>query len=122
MHCVHIIVSDSEPLKSSLQWPEGFGYRVQHFILHEGPEDHSRDLILAAGVWSDQLHDEIWVFEQSFWRKNHELWSEVQRANWDDVILDSKFKTGLRKDIDNFFKSEETYKQLSIPWKVSEIA
>ena len=75
-------------------------------------------MIFAAGVWADQLHDEIWVYEQGWWQKDHDLWSEVQRANWSDVILDPKFKADLRKDIDHFFKSEETYKQLSIPWKV----
>jgi len=45
------------------------------------------------------------------------LWLEVQKADWKDVILKEEFKESLQKDITSFFKSEELYKQLAIPWK-----
>jgi transitional endoplasmic reticulum ATPase len=61
---------------------------VQHFILHDGPEERARDLILAAGLFAEEIHDEIWVFNQGFWYKDHNLWVEVQKADWKDVILD----------------------------------
>jgi transitional endoplasmic reticulum ATPase len=86
--------------------------------LHEGPEDAAREFILAAGVWREQLHDEIWVFNQGFWSKDHGLWTEVQKADWKDVVLKDKFKKGLQKDIYGFFASEAVYKELAIPWKV----
>lgn len=58
------------------------------------------------------------MYNQGFWRKNHELWVEVQKAEWADVILDKQRKEDLRKDVYSFFKSEAIYKELSIPWKV----
>ncbi|KAH7931208.1 P-loop containing nucleoside triphosphate hydrolase protein [Leucogyrophana mollusca] len=92
-------------------------WHTQHFILHDGPEQAARDLLLAAGLFQDALHDEIWVFNQGFWSKNKALFAEVQKSSWDDVVLKDEFKKGLQKDIYGFFKSEAVYKELSIPWK-----
>lgn len=95
---------------------------AQHFVLHEGPEDVARELILAASIWQDQLHDEIWVFNQGIWIKDPGLWVEVQKADWKDVVLKDEFKKGLKKDIYGFFASEAVYKELAIPWKVSHLS
>lgn len=75
-------------------------------------------MLLTIGIWSEQLHNEIWVFNQGWWRKDADLWRDVQKANWDDVILDETFKKALKKDIYGFFSSEKLYKDLGIPWKV----
>lgn len=83
-----------------------------------GSEEPARDLLLTIGLWSDALHNEIWVFNQGFWRKDALLWRDIQSANWDDVILDADFKKALQKDIYGFFSSEKLYKDLGIPWKV----
>ena len=77
-------------------------------------------MLLAAGSWFNQLHQEILIYNQGFWNKDHNLWIEVQKANWDDVILKQEFKDRLRKDVNGFFDSEALYKSLAIPWKVSE--
>lgn len=89
------------------------------WIYTPGPEDPARTLLISVGAWSNQLHDEIWVYNQSFWRKDHGLWKEVQKANWKDVILKEEFKKTLQKDVYGFFASEAVYKELAIPWKVS---
>lgn len=86
--------------------------------MHEGPEQPSRALIHAAGIWSNDLHEEIYVFDSGFWFKDHSLWLEVQKADWQDVILKDQFKTNMKKDIFGFFESEDLYKSLGIPWKV----
>ncbi|KAI5124956.1 hypothetical protein M0805_007383 [Coniferiporia weirii] len=100
-----------------VKYAEGFGQYSQHYILHEGSEFPSRALLAAAGAWSYELHDEIWVFNQGFWSKNRALWTEVQKANWDDVILKDGFKKSLQKDVHSFFDSEGLYKELGIAWK-----
>jgi hypothetical protein len=99
------------------RWQIGFSMVVQHFVLHEGPEDVARELILAASIWRDQLHDEIWVFNQGIWKKDPGLWVEIQKADWKDVVLKDEFKKSLKKDIYGFFASETVYKELAIPWK-----
>ncbi|CAL1701102.1 unnamed protein product [Somion occarium] len=100
-----------------VKYPVGFGEATQQYLLHEGSEEASRALLLASGIWSNDLHEEIYVFNQGFWRKDRSLWVDVQQANWDDVILKDEFKTNLKKDIYGFFDSEALYKSLSIPWK-----
>ncbi|KAK0468145.1 P-loop containing nucleoside triphosphate hydrolase protein [Desarmillaria tabescens] len=92
-------------------------YTTQNFLVHEGSEDPARSLLLAAGLWSDQLHSEVWVFNQGFWQKDPTLWTEVQKADWKDVILKEEFKEAFKKDVYGFFTSEAIYKDLAIPWK-----
>lgn len=106
------------PCSVPLQWTIGFSQVLQHFVLHEGSEEHSRELILAASIWNDQLHNEIWVFNQGYWKKDPALWAEIQKADWKDVVLKDEFKKSLKKDIYGFFASEAVYKELAIPWKV----
>ncbi|KIM46377.1 hypothetical protein M413DRAFT_441472 [Hebeloma cylindrosporum] len=112
-----IIWQQYEYLAYLIQYPSGFGAVNQYFILHEGPEDVSRLFLLAAGAWTNELHDEIWVFNQGFWQKDHGLWVEVQKAAWKDVILKDAFKKALQKDVYGFFASEAIYKDLGITWK-----
>lgn len=57
-----------------------------HFIVHDGPELPSRQLLMAAGLWSNELHDEILVFDQGYWRKSAALWEEIQKADWKDGL------------------------------------
>lgn len=83
-----------------------------------GPEDPSRLLLLASGAWENELHDEIWVYDQGWWSKDHALWSEIQKADWKEVILKDEFKKAIQKDVYGFFSSEKIYKDLQIPWKV----
>ena len=91
--------------------------RTQHFILHKGSEEPARDLLLACGLFSEMLNDEIWVFNQGFWNKDAQLYADVQKANWDDVILEDSKKKALQHDVYSFFDSEKLYKELGIPWK-----
>ena len=101
-----------------IQYPLGLGERVQHFVLHQGSEAPARALLVAANGWRNALHEEIYIFNSSVWQKDHALWVEVQKANWDDVILKDSFKTALQKDVNGFFESEDLYKSLAIAWKV----
>jgi hypothetical protein len=96
----------------------GFSQVIQNFILHEGPESTSRELLLATGIWSDQLHDEIWVYNQG-WQKDAGLCREILKAHWEDVILEPEFKQAIQKDVFGFFSSRDTYKKLTLPWKVT---
>ncbi|KAI0700787.1 P-loop containing nucleoside triphosphate hydrolase protein [Cytidiella melzeri] len=90
---------------------------TSQYLLHEGPDQPARALIAKAAVYANDLHEEIYVFDNGFWFKSHELWVEAQKANWDDIILKDEFKTTVKKDVFGFFDSEELYKNLGIPWK-----
>jgi transitional endoplasmic reticulum ATPase len=79
--------------------------------------DAAHDLIIAAGKYSDDLHGEIWVYDQGRWFKDSGLWNAIQKSTWDNVILDPDMKKGIRDDINRFFDAQETYKRLGVPWK-----
>ncbi|KAL8876788.1 MAG: hypothetical protein Q9192_008798, partial [Flavoplaca navasiana] len=83
-----------------------------------GPSAAANDaLLLAAGSYRHALHEEIFVFNNGQWSKNHKLWQQVQKSNWDDVILAEEMKKSIKGEMQKFFGSEERYKRLKVPWK-----
>ncbi|RDW88921.1 hypothetical protein BP6252_00953 [Coleophoma cylindrospora] len=74
-------------------------------------------LIAAATKWSVDLHDEVLVFDNGFWQKNKELWKNIQKANWADVILEEDRKKAIIEDVIGFFDSEKRYAEFEVPWK-----
>ncbi|KAI1100674.1 P-loop containing nucleoside triphosphate hydrolase protein [Jackrogersella minutella] len=89
---------------------------TNYYILTQ--DKHKADaLCIAAGKWSNELHDEIWVFDRGYWQKNADLYKSVMGASWDSVILDEDMKKNIINDHLSFFDSRETYKNLEVPWK-----
>jgi transitional endoplasmic reticulum ATPase len=97
------------------------------FILHprapessniiEGHCTETDALILAAGKWTAQLHEEIWVFDDSHWQKSKDLWKAVNGSSWNDVILDPEMKKNLIEDVQGFFDNSQLYSDFAVPWK-----
>ncbi|KAH8106023.1 P-loop containing nucleoside triphosphate hydrolase protein [Cristinia sonorae] len=113
----HVSWRGLEYLLYVTRFPAGFGESVVQYVLHDGPAENVEALVLAAGMFEHELHEEIFVFNQGWWSKDPGLWREVQKANWNDVILKDTFKIALQNDVRGFFASEDLYKALSIPWK-----
>jgi transitional endoplasmic reticulum ATPase len=74
-------------------------------------------LLLAAGKWTSQLHNEIFVFDNGHWEKSTELYKSVAGASWSDVILSPDMKQGLIEDVQGFFDNQAVYKEFAVPWK-----
>lgn len=74
-------------------------------------------LLKAIGEWLTSDQDVVYVFDGS-WQKSKDLWNEVQKAKWEDVILDPNMKKELIEVANKFFDSEDIYKQFGVPWKV----
>lgn len=75
------------------------------------------ELIKEATLWSQELYNEVWVFDQGWWQKSRELWEAVQKSRWEDVILEEGMKKQIISDVENFFDGRETYQNLKVPWK-----
>lgn len=110
---------DQEVILYIAEGRDGSGYYPMvkyHYILTSNA--HKVDeLIRDATKWGVELHNEVWVFDQGYWQKSAQLYDSVQKASWDDVILDEDMKKALRADVENFFDSRETYEKLKVPWK-----
>jgi transitional endoplasmic reticulum ATPase len=106
------------------------GYSTLYYVLKEPDKERGEDvrshcaktdlLILTIGEYADTLHHEILVYD-GYWQKSAALWEEVQKASWDDVILDDEMKKTLTTTVERFFDSKETYKDLDVPWKVHSV-
>jgi transitional endoplasmic reticulum ATPase len=83
----------------------------------EAAKERIDTLLMAVGKWSADLHSEIYVFDNSAWRKDRKLYLSVMGTKWSDVILSPSLKDGIINDITTFFDSEEMYTSLNIPWK-----
>jgi len=75
------------------------------------------DLIAAASKWMQELHGEVLVFDNGYWQKSKELWDNIQKSNWEDVILEKGKKNAIIEDIVGFFNAEERYSEFGVPWK-----
>ena len=74
-------------------------------------------LIRACSLYAIELHNQIWVFDGGWWQKSAELYRSVDKASWDDVILDEAMKKSIQQDVLRFFASRERYEKLRVPWK-----
>jgi transitional endoplasmic reticulum ATPase len=82
-----------------------------------GPSHITDKLIFAVGMWqTNGLNQTVLVYD-GYWQRSKDLWLEVQKANWDKVILDEKMKNDLTSVVGNFFDSEDVYEDLGVPWK-----
>jgi hypothetical protein len=122
------------------EWREQWANLRQTSLLRRGGSEAEQIIkALLTAVWahSNELHDEVWLFNEGcaklrcmfsgcsrtyftshrIWNKDKGLWKEIQKSSWDDVILDEELKGLVQNDVDNFFKSENVYKNLAVPWK-----
>jgi transitional endoplasmic reticulum ATPase len=88
--------------------------RIYYII---GDRSAADELMIAAGRYGEDLHEELWVYNDSQWNRDHALWESVQKASWDNVILDADMKEALISDVESFYASRNTYIEFGIPWK-----
>ena len=75
------------------------------------------ELMLAACSWLNTVHNSVLVFDKGYWKYSSELWQSIQKASWEDVILDGEMKKSIIGDVTKFFDSKDRYKKLRVPWK-----
>lgn len=99
-------------------WQQNFqSFTFYHLVFAGATDGVGQKLIKAVYTWSHELKQEMWVFEGGGWDKSKQLYKAVQMASWDEVVLDAKFKEGLRRDTSTFFASKGAYTSMGITWK-----
>lgn len=98
------------------QFAQGFSFVTQWHLI--SPHSSSADSLFATVARATSAHPNVvWVFDRGWWEPSPDLWRDVRKSSWDDVILDEDFKKGLREDYKGFLKGRKTYKDLNVPWK-----
>ncbi|KAK5627964.1 hypothetical protein RRF57_003679 [Xylaria bambusicola] len=95
---------------------EPYGGSTNQYVL-TADRTHAETLLLTAGHWANDLHEEVWVFDHGYWEKNTELFQSVLGASWDNVILEEGMKKAIIDDHVSFYESRDTYASLKVPWK-----
>ena len=81
-------------------------------------DTHKADaLLIAAGQWGNELHEQVWVWDSGMWNKSAELYQSISKASWDAVILEESMKKAIIADHQSFFDARDTYGRLKVPWK-----
>lgn len=95
------------------------GYGTCQYILkekrgNETPFSNSAvtDALLASiGAWLIKEEPAIYVYD-GYWTRSTQLWKEVWKASWDDVILEPKMKKALTEVSGKFFDSMSSFQFL----------
>ncbi|PVI01317.1 P-loop containing nucleoside triphosphate hydrolase protein, partial [Periconia macrospinosa] len=73
-------------------------------------------LMSTIGAWLLKEEPAIYVYDR-YWSRSTKLWKEVEKARWEDVILNPKMKKALTEVATKFFDNEAIYKEYGVPWK-----
>ena len=98
-------------------------YSVQYILKERrdgedvlGPSRITDELVLNIGDWMNKLTDLVWVYD-GWWSQSYDLYKEVMKSSWDNVILDESMKKELTSLAHKFFDSKDVYEDLGVPWK-----
>ena len=100
----------------SISGSDGPYRALMSYLLGSTPVENDQ-LMLAACAWLNSVHDSVLVFDGGRWNYSSELWQSIQKANWEDVILDGEMKKSIIGEVTKFFDSKDRYKKLRVPWK-----
>ncbi|KAK4508659.1 hypothetical protein PRZ48_002398 [Zasmidium cellare] len=108
-----------------VKWLDALQGRQSYFYLlsprstldGEGHSLLADSLLTSCGSWTASLHNEIYVFDSGVWSKDHNLFSAIQSASWEDVILEPAIKQSIIHDASSFFECSNIYQQYGVPWK-----
>ena len=100
----------------SISGSDGLYRAPMSYLLGSTPVEND-ELILAACAWLNSVHDSVLVFDRGYWSYSSELWHSIQKANWEDVILDGEMKKSIIGEVTKFFDSKDRYQKLRVPWK-----
>ena len=105
-------------------WPAALSYLLtpSEYPMSElgkaSAQDKADELLAAVSNYSDELHQEVLVYDGGYWQKSRELYENVQKASWDNVILAKERKKAIINDVIGFFNSADRYAEFGVPWKV----
>ena len=95
------------------------GYNTWQYLLKEPDESKGERvislpnktdaLINAVGNWMKPDDKYVYVFDY-YWTASRQLWQEVQKARWEDVILKEQMKKQVVEVMTKFFDSKQIYR------------
>lgn len=77
------------------------------------------DSLIAAVGNRQKPEDEeyIYVYDAGYWLPSRNLYEQVQKSKWNDVILNEDMKIIITELMNKFFDSKHIYKDLGVSWR-----
>jgi hypothetical protein len=75
-------------------------------------------LVDAVGRHARVRRSRVMVFEEGCWEDAPRLESNLSRYSWESIVLSEGTATRIRSAAELFFRSEQVYRDLGIPWKL----
>ncbi len=98
------------------QWWEGHEPKKVSLVVADTMED-ARAFATAASVFGNDPGKAILRFTSGCWAESGELWSSVQRASFDDLVLANDLKSEIIRDFTSFLAARGEYERHGVPWK-----
>jgi len=98
-------------------WTEARWDRVTSRWVIADSQATARAFFLAVTEWCHVPRREILTFNGGCWSKSDELYEEIARSSFDDLILAGDLKAQIRGDFERFLASRAEYARYGVPWK-----
>ncbi|KZO95992.1 P-loop containing nucleoside triphosphate hydrolase protein [Calocera viscosa TUFC12733] len=87
-------------------------------LVWDGPDQSKgKELATAVFKYANKSDNAIWVYHNGQWAKDKGLYSAIQEARWDDLVLNKEFAERLKRDTSTFFDNRHVYRALNVAWK-----
>lgn len=106
-HDLHVIV---------MNWGDMFSKTYCYWILADS-KAVAEDFLVAVCAYNAEIRSEILVFDNGCWRKDSDLFQEIQSATFDGLVLRGTLKQDILSDLEQFFVSRDLYERFRVPWK-----
>jgi hypothetical protein len=97
-------------------WRNGYDSRAPSFVI-ANDEASARELATAVSAYCNDPRRAVLCFRGGCWNPNHELWSDIQAASFDDLVLAGDLKERIRGDLERFMGARAEYERYGLPHK-----
>src|SRR6266567_5076313 len=87
-----------------MNWGETFTKAYHYWILADS-KAIAEDFLVAVCEYNAEIRGEILVFDGGCWRKDRDLFQELQNAALDGLVLHGTLKEDILSDLEQFFTS-----------------
>lgn len=105
---------DFEVVQTS--WMNGYERERAAWVFGASAEQVAR-FVTAALDASYVPRRRILVYDGSCWNKDRGLFEAIQRASWDDLVLEGDLLDRLRDDVLSFVAAKDLYARYGVPYK-----
>ena len=99
-----------------LAWETGCGNEQREWIIAESIET-AKAFMLDLKRKTNAPGEAILVFSSGQWRRSREMYLTVEKASFDDLVLERDLKESILREFKQFLKSESQYQELGIAWR-----